>query len=156
MFAENIAQLTPTSAWASAHYSVRRGDSIASVATQFHTTVNVIRELNDMPSRGLTVGDDLRVPSAVTELPPKVMLAAARVDGRVRTARPHVQIVRRGETLWTIARRHGMNVNLLAMMNGMQPGDPLRAGQRIRLSRKAPSSMPCGGASSTPCATATP
>ena len=36
--------------------------------------------------------------------------------------------------MWSIARRTGMDVNKLAMMNGMQPGDPLRAGQRLRLS----------------------
>jgi membrane-bound lytic murein transglycosylase D len=137
VFAENITQLTPDQRLGVAHYSVVRGDSIASVATQFNTTVNVIRELNDMPSRGLTVGDDLRVPSAVTELPPKVMLAAARVDGRLRTARAHVQIVRRGDSLYAIARRNGINVNLLALMNGIHPDDQLRAGQRIRLSEGA-------------------
>jgi membrane-bound lytic murein transglycosylase D len=36
--------------------------------------------------------------------------------------------------MWSIARRTGMDVNKLAVMNGMQPGDPLRAGQRLRLS----------------------
>jgi len=41
--------------------------------------------------------------------------------------------VRRGESLWTIARRNGMNVNTLASLNGMHPNDALRAGQRIRL-----------------------
>ncbi|HYB32865.1 MAG TPA: LysM peptidoglycan-binding domain-containing protein, partial [Steroidobacteraceae bacterium] len=63
-------------------------------------------------------------------------LAAAQADGRVRVPRGHVhvQIVHRGETLWTIARHHGMNVNTLALINGLQPGDALRAGQRIRLS----------------------
>jgi len=134
VFATNIAQLSADQRLGVAHYSVNRGDSIASVAKQFNTTVNVIRELNDMPERGLAVGDDLRVPSAVNELPAKVMLAAAQVDGKVRGSRPHVQIVRRGDSLWTIARRNGMNVNTLALMNGMQPGDALRAGQRIRLS----------------------
>jgi membrane-bound lytic murein transglycosylase D len=125
------------------HYTVKRSDSVASVAKRFHTTVNVVRELNDLPSGALTVGDDLRVPSAVTELPAKVMLAAARVDGRGRAVRrAHVQIVRSGDSLWTIARRNGMNVNTLANMNGMHPGDPLRAGQRIRLS-----SGSAGGAS---------
>ena len=95
--------------------------------------MNVIRELNDLTG-GLTVGDDLRVPSAVTELPAKVMLAAARVDGHGRSLRrAHVQVVRRGESLWTIARRNGMNVNTLASLNGMHPGDTLRAGQHIRL-----------------------
>jgi membrane-bound lytic murein transglycosylase D len=134
VFADNIAQLTPDQRLGATHYTVERGDSIASVATQFHTTVNVIRELNDMPTRGLAVGDDLRVPSAVPELPAKVMLAAARVDGHVRMPRAHVQVVRRGDSLWTIARRNGMNVNTLAVMNGLHPDDPLRAGQRIRLS----------------------
>ena len=46
-----------------------------------------------------------------------------------------MQVVRRGDSLLTIARRHGMNVNTLALMNGMHPDDQLRAGQRIRLSR---------------------
>ena len=36
--------------------------------------------------------------------------------------------------MWSIARRTGMDVKKLAMMNGMEPGDPLRAGQRLRLS----------------------
>jgi membrane-bound lytic murein transglycosylase D len=134
VFAANIAELSADQRLGVSHYEVKRGDSIVSVAQHFHTTVNVIRELNDMPTGGLAVGDDLRVPAAVTELPAKVMLAAARVDGRMRNARPHVQIVRRGETLWAIARRHGMNVNTLATMNGLQPGEALRAGQRIRLS----------------------
>jgi membrane-bound lytic murein transglycosylase D len=132
VFADNITQLTPDQRLGVERYVVKRGDSIASVARQFHTTVNVVRELNDMPTGGLEVDDVLRVPSAVTELPAKVMLAAARVDGRGRSLRPHVQIVRRGESLWTIARRNGMNVSTLAMMNGLQPGDALHAGQRIR------------------------
>jgi membrane-bound lytic murein transglycosylase D len=128
------------------HYTVKRSDSVASVAKRFHTTVNVVRELNDLPSGALTVGDDLRVPSAVPELPAKVMLAAARVDGRGRAVRrAHVQIVRSGDSLWTIARRNGMSVNTLASMNGMHPGDPLRAGQRIRLSAGSAGGASKGG-----------
>jgi len=110
VFAENLEQLTADQRLGVTHYSVRHGDSIASVARKFHTSVNVIRELNDLPTGGLAVGDDLRVPSAVPELPAKVMLAAARVDGHGRSVRrAHVQVVRRGESLWTIARRNGMN-----------------------------------------------
>jgi membrane-bound lytic murein transglycosylase D len=134
VFAASVQQLSPDQRLGATHYSVNPGDSVASVAAQFHTTVNVIRELNDFPVGRLSVGMDLRVPSAVPELPAKVVLAAARIDGRDRAARrPHVQIVRRGDSLWAIARRHGMDVNTLAMMNGLHPGDTLRAGQRIRL-----------------------
>ena len=44
-----------------------------------------------------------------------------------------MHVVRRGDTLWAVARRSGMSVNTLARMNGMQPGDTLRAGQKLRL-----------------------
>jgi membrane-bound lytic murein transglycosylase D len=136
VFVENVTQLSADQRLGATHYVVRRGDSIATVARQFHTTVNVIRELNDMPVGGISVGDDLIVPGAVPELPAKVMLAAARVDGHGRghLGRAHVQVVRRGDSLSSIARRNGLNVNTLAVLNGMQPGDPLRAGQRIKLS----------------------
>ena len=139
VFTENITQLSEEQRMGLTHYTVHRGDSVISVAHQFDTTVNVIRDLNGLPAGRLTVGSDLRIPSSTAvQLPAKVMLAAARVDGKVREnrreRRVRIQTVRAGESLWTIARRHGINVNTLASMNGMHPGDSLRAGQKIRLS----------------------
>ena len=141
VFTQNIAQLSPDQLIGVNRYTVRHGDSVASLAQRFHTTVNVIRDLNDLPEGRLTVGDEVRVPAAVTDLPAKVLLAAARADGHDRHARrPHVLVVRGGETLWSIARRNGMDVNTLASMNGMQPDDALRAGQRIRVTSASRSS----------------
>jgi peptidoglycan lytic transglycosylase D len=143
LFRQNVAQLTPEQRLSSSLYTVKSGDSVSSVAVQFHTKNEVIRELNDLPTGVLTVGTELRVPSTVASLPPKVLLAAARVDGRrIRGVggRPHVHVVRRGDSLWSIARRSGMDVNTLAMMNGMNPGDTLRAGQRLRLTSSSASS----------------
>ena len=141
VFTQNVAQLSADQLLGVTQYTVKRGDSVASVAQHFQTTVNVIRELNDLPEGRLTVGDDLRVP-ADSELPAKVVLAAARVDGRVRGHRPRVFIVHHGDTLYSIARRNRIDVSTLAAMNGMQPGDPLKAGQRIQVA------SPGGGSSS--------
>jgi membrane-bound lytic murein transglycosylase D len=133
-FNRNIGELTDEERLGCIHYRVRSGDSVASVAQHFHTTVNVIRELNDLPQGRLTVGNDVLIPSKVS-LPAKVLLAASRIDRPGRLPRRwHVQIVRSGETLWSIARRHGMNVNTLANLNGMRPNTELRAGQKLRLS----------------------
>jgi membrane-bound lytic murein transglycosylase D len=139
VFTENITQLTDDQRMPMAHYTVHKGDSVASVAKHFSTTVTVIRELNGLPAGRLTVGSDLSVPSATAvELPAKVVLAAARVDGKVRMnrreRRVRIQVVHAGESLYSIARRHHMTVNTLAALNGMHPGDALRAGQRIRFS----------------------
>jgi peptidoglycan lytic transglycosylase D len=136
LFETNVKQLTPEQRLNATIYTVRKGDSVASVAKKFSTRPDVIRELNDLPSGALTVGTDLRVPSETLTLPPKVVLAAARVDGKrgaINRGRQHVHVVRRGDTLWAVAQRSGMDVNTLAMLNGMQPGDTLRAGQRLKL-----------------------
>ena len=132
---ENIVQLSEEQRLGVTRYTVRHGDSVVSVAKRFNTTATVIREMNGLSAGPLTVGEDVRVPSSVTDLPPKVMLAAAQVDGHGRSSRrAHVQVVRHGDSLWTIARRHGMDVHTLALMNGMHPDDQLRAGQHIKLS----------------------
>jgi membrane-bound lytic murein transglycosylase D len=56
-----------------------------------------------------------------------------------------VHVVKRGDSLWQIARRNGMDVKTLAKMNGMSAGDTLRAGQRLRLSSRS-----SGGVDDTP------
>jgi membrane-bound lytic murein transglycosylase D len=135
VFSENLVQLTLDQRLGVTRYAVKRGDSVDSVAKHFRTSVALIRELNDLPSGRLTVGEEIRIPTAFSDLPPKVMMAAAQFDNKGRTShRAHVQVVRHGDSLWTIARRHGMDVNTLAVMNGMHPDDALRAGQRIKLS----------------------
>jgi len=136
VFTQNVSLLSDDQRMHSQTYTVGRGDSVASVAKRFNTTPTVVREMNDLPTGALTVGTDLHVPSASDALPAKVLLAAARVDNPITRMkkRPHVHVVHRGDTMYSIARRSGMDVNKLAMMNGMQPGDPLRAGQRLRLS----------------------
>jgi membrane-bound lytic murein transglycosylase D len=61
------------------------------------------------------------------------MLAAARVDNRTGRGRPGVHVVRSGDSLWRIAKRHRMSVATLARLNGMGPRDTLRAGQKLVL-----------------------
>jgi membrane-bound lytic murein transglycosylase D len=139
LFRQNIGQLTAEERVRATLYTVQKGDSVSSVARRFNTTISVIRELNDLPTGVLTIGSQLRVP-ATHALPPKVVRAAAIADGKARRSSRHVHIVRSGDSLWRIARNNGMSVNTLAMMNGMQPGDTLRKGQKLRLTSNASSS----------------
>src|SRR5262249_16127393 len=109
----------------------------------YKTQSIVVRDMNNLGTDPLVVGTELRVPTAVVNLPPKVMLAAARVDGTGgrNGRRPAVHVVRSGDSLWAIAKRHRMIVATLARMNGMGPGDSLRAGQKLVLNpRAAPAS----------------
>jgi len=152
VFLANLAQLTPDERMRVKHYIVRPGDTMARIARRFSTRPDVIRELNALPRGPVVVGTDLRVPSDVTELPAPVLRAAALVDARERRVpQPRVRvIVHRGDSLWAIARRHGMNPRTLAMINGMQLGDPLRAGQQLRLTSGPPRSAALESDDATP------
>jgi N-acetylmuramoyl-L-alanine amidase len=53
--------------------------------------------------------------------------------GRRTLAARSVHVVRRGETLWRIARRYGTSVDALRRLNGLKPGDPIRVGDKLAI-----------------------
>jgi lipoprotein NlpD len=70
---------------------------------------------------------------------------------------PQVHVVQAGETLYTIAWRHGVDYRSLAQWNNLRDPDFIVAGQRLRLNSPASSSAPAGATpstSSTPTASA--
>jgi membrane-bound lytic murein transglycosylase D len=141
-FRHNLELLSPDERVRVSIHTVKRGESVASIAKKYKTQPIVIRDMNSLVADALVEGSELRVPTAIVNLPPKVMLAAARVDGRGgRTGRrPEVHVVRSGDSLWRIAKRHSMDVATLARLNGMGPSDTLRAGQKLVLNTRSPSS----------------
>jgi membrane-bound lytic murein transglycosylase D len=136
---QTVLQLTPEQRMRVEHYTVHRGDTIASIATAFRTQPEVIRELNDLEPTELPVIDTaLRVPSPNIQLPEKAARAALLADappGRLRRhgGKPSIHVVRRGDTLYALAQRLGTDPQTLAQINGLNPSDRLRAGQKLRL-----------------------
>ena len=121
---------------------VGRGETVASIARQYGSSVAVLTKINDLPAGRVAPGETLKIPSISVQLPDKVLLAASRVD-RPETdlgGRKQHQIVyrvRAGETLNSIARRHGMPVSTLARLNNLGTGDPLIKGQRLVIKASA-------------------
>ncbi|HXR20092.1 MAG TPA: LysM peptidoglycan-binding domain-containing protein [Steroidobacteraceae bacterium] len=141
---QTLAQLTPEQRMRIEHYSVQRGDTVASIARRFATKPEVIRELNELGlSDPLVIETALRVPSSNIVLPEKAARAAMLFDSPVRLrrhrgVRPDIRVVRRGDTLYGIAQRLGTDVQTLAAANGLRPGDRLHAGQKLRVASSTP------------------
>jgi membrane-bound lytic murein transglycosylase D len=147
---QTLAQLTPDQRMDVDHYTVRRHDTVASIARHYGTTPEVIRELNDLSASDRPVIDtQLRVPSRNIQLPEKVARAALLADSPARYrrghGRPRIHIVHRGDTLYSLAQRLGTDVNTLAQLNGMSPDDHLHAGQRLRVNARYSSSTAGSG-----------
>ena len=132
-FRDALAQVPTQDRVPYASYDVAAGENITTFAKRCGTTVAVVREINGLKGTRLKSGEALLVPASGGALHPKIAAAAARVDGRAPATRGNFHVVRRGESLWSIARSNGMNVNTLASINGMAPGDTLSAGKKLRL-----------------------
>ncbi|HTV94671.1 MAG TPA: LysM peptidoglycan-binding domain-containing protein [Steroidobacteraceae bacterium] len=122
-------------------HTVERRETLAAIAKQYDTSAAVIAKVNDLPPGRLTPGETLKIPSISVQLPEKVLLAAARVDRPEtdlgRRQRQIVYRVRAGETLNSIARRHGMQVTTLARLNNIALGERLTKGQRLIIKASA-------------------
>jgi membrane-bound lytic murein transglycosylase D len=113
------------------YHNVQKGDTLHGIARKHRVTVDSIKIANKL--RGpIRVGQNLLLPisaNAVALTPPRTIRAAVQrsSDGTI------IHRVRRGDTLWSIAKRYGVPVQQLAKWNRMETGDVLRAGQRLRI-----------------------
>jgi membrane-bound lytic murein transglycosylase D len=100
---------------------VRQGDSLYNLAKRYGTTTEEIQRLNRVTAASLSVGQTIKItPSA----PPP----------RNETTKPKpapVYIVRSGDTLHSIAKRHGMEVDRLVALNQLKAGAQLQPGQKL-------------------------
>jgi membrane-bound lytic murein transglycosylase D len=139
-FDAGLQTLTPDDRVRFAIHEVTRRETLASIAKAYGTSVAVIVKINDLKGGKVSAGESLKIPEISGQLPDKVLLAASRVDRPDLGGRRQRQIVyrvRAGETLSSIARRHGMPVSTLAHLNNMGAGDTLVKGQRLVLKASA-------------------
>lgn len=83
----------------------------------------------------------LRPTRTLSDAPPALTGSSSRSR---KAPEPRVQnyTVRRGDTLYSIARANGMDVKTLREINGMKEKSVLRAGMKIKVARTEPTSEP--------------
>ena len=142
-------------------HTVSRGENLTTIARRYDITVNELREWNDLRGDRILVGQRLRIPSAdqewyVVRRGDNLSTIAQRHDitvallrrlndlngsrihpGQRLRLRPSpmdeaVHVVRRGDNLSTIAQRHGMTLQRLKRINGLE-SDRIYPGQTLHL-----------------------
>lgn len=99
-----------------ATYTVRRGDTLSKIARRYGTTVAILKQTNRLRSDRLLVGQRLAVPAP-----------ASTATGLSK------HIVKRGESIWSIARQYALPVTHLLQLNGLNHGDIIKPGQSLIL-----------------------
>jgi membrane-bound lytic murein transglycosylase D len=127
------------------NHIVKRGETLDMLANLYNVKVEQIQQWNHLTSTMLHPGQRLRV-----HTPEDAAMASAAADSAqiaglhvpLRRGRHHRHgaeassgthvVVRGGDTLGEIARRHGVSIEALRRANGLR-GSNVRAGQRLRL-----------------------
>lgn len=94
------------------NYIVKRGDTLYSIAKKYNTTVNSIKNLNSLVSDNIGVGQTLRIP--------------------ITNNYYFLYTIKKGDTLWNIAREYNTTVENLRNLNNIQ-GDLLNVNQIIKI-----------------------
>ena len=96
----------------SSTYTVKSGDTLYGIANKYDTTVDAIKNLNNLSSNNLSIGQVLKIPNGSTE---KVTYT-----------------VKSGDTLYSIAREFGTTVSALTALNNLAT-TVLSIGQKLLL-----------------------
>ena len=113
---------------------MKPGDSLGKLANKYHTTVKVIKQVNELNSNVIRIGQPIMVPVALKALDNYDLSQGQRlasVQNKKHGAYKVTHTIRSGDTLWDIARKYGVTTKKLASWNNMAPGDMLRLGNKL-------------------------
>ena len=110
-------------------YTVRRGDTLFSIATRHGTTVAAIMQANRLSTYLIYVGQRLAIPGNSGT----ANSSGAVSSGAGQTGSGQTYTVRRGDTLSAIAARHGTTVAAIMQANSLR-SSVIYAGQRLTIS----------------------
>ena len=101
-------------------YTVKAGDSLYSIARRYNTTYQAIMNLNYLTSPNLYIGQVLRIPEMYTK--EEEMMLPQFIN----------YVVKRGDTLYSIARDNNVDINTLMKDNALVNNN-LTIGQVLKI-----------------------
>lgn len=125
--ADAVTALPPEKRVRIVYHRVRSGDTLGGIADKYGVSVAAIRTANRIRGTIIHPGDDLLITAAPRGMETRVALADDDTPARRAPAGKHV--VRRGDTLWSIARAHSITLQSLASSNGISSDSTLAVGQ---------------------------
>ena len=134
------------------NYTVKAGDSLWSIANKHGLSVAQLKSMNGLSSDMIYAGQKLTVKTGASSTSSTTSSANTNTGAttnpvtNTQTSNASSYTVKSGDSLWSIANRHGLSVSQLKNMNGLTsdiiyPGQTLKVGQGNNTSTTAPSKI---------------
>ncbi|MCL2243885.1 MAG: transglycosylase SLT domain-containing protein [Treponema sp.] len=109
------------------HYHVvRSGDTLWSMSRHYEVSIEMIEQHNSgVSGRYLKIGETLIIPAYRDITPPARITSAQNLNGQ--------HIVQKGESLWALGIRYGIDPQILAEQNDMELNQILREGRTLKV-----------------------
>ena len=137
VFAANYPQLPESKQTEWVQHVVRRGETLSDIAKQYGVSVTALARRNNLgPKKRLQVGQALVIPGSGSVLADAdTEGSGAETKSAPRRSSPGSEnyTVRRGETLWDLAKRFGTTTSAIRRSNSMGATEQLMAGQTITI-----------------------
>ena len=124
-------------------HRVRSGETLSAIARNYGVPMLAIQQANGIRGSVIHPGDSLLIPASdVGATATLAALAAPRDDitsqlpehqQPAAPKKPKVHVVKSGDSLWSVARKHGVTVPALASANGLSSKAGLVPGARLEI-----------------------
>ena len=124
-------------------HKVRSGETLSAIARNYGVPMLAIQQANGIRGSVIHPGDSLLIPASdVSATATLAALAAPRDDitsqlpehqKPAAPKKPKVHVVKSGDSLWSVARKHGVTVPALASANGLSSKAGLVPGARLEI-----------------------
>ena len=120
-------------------YTIRRGDSWSVIAQRTGVDIATLKRVNGARSNRLYPGQRIMIPSGSTSMIAKTApVRRSPRPARAAASRQNTRAggsyrVMHGDTMFSLAKRFGCDVNSLMAVNNMRSPRELRAGQQLRI-----------------------
>ena len=133
-FSRNLANVPIDERVSWTRHQVSAGDNLVLIAHKYHTTVNLIKELNQLKSNAVKKGQFVLIPSG------NKAVATTKAKTPSSPPAPHfiaskqykvIHIVQKNESYQHLQTKYGVSIHNLQSWNHLSSKTPLRPGQQL-------------------------
>ena len=111
-------------------YKVKRGDYLAKIAAKYGTSISTIKSANNLTSSEIYPGMVLKIPASGSGSRYYADSGSAKSDPAKDFS---VHIVRRGDTLWSVAKTYAVSVGDITEWNNISKSAKLFPGDKLKI-----------------------